>query len=55
MPFTRFDKKESVVGAGLGMALAYRLASILGAEIRISSEIGQGTSVTVELPGPSAD
>lgn len=52
-PFIRFDKKDRPSGAGLGMALAYRLADILGAEINISSELGQGTSVRLDLPGAS--
>ena len=35
---------------GLGLPIAKRLAYILGGEIRVSSEIGQGSTVTLVLP-----
>ncbi|HEV2302929.1 MAG TPA: ATP-binding protein [Stellaceae bacterium] len=37
-------------GAGLGLPLARRLAELHGAELRIESEKGRGTTVTLRLP-----
>ena len=37
-------------GSGLGLALARRLATILGGDIRLTSERGKGSTFEVELP-----
>jgi signal transduction histidine kinase len=37
-------------GSGLGLALAQRLAHVLGGAIELSSMPGEGASFTVELP-----
>jgi heavy metal sensor kinase len=37
-------------GAGLGLALCQSIVKGLGGRIAVASELGQGTSVTVELP-----
>jgi signal transduction histidine kinase len=37
-------------GSGLGLALARRLARILGGDIELSSAPGHGSVFTVELP-----
>jgi signal transduction histidine kinase len=37
-------------GSGLGLALARRLARLLGGDIAVTSEIGEGSRFTVELP-----
>ena len=37
-------------GAGLGLAVCQRLASVLGARIEVESEVGGGSTFTVEVP-----
>ena len=41
----------SLPGAGLGLAVARELVEAHGGELRVSSEIGEGTRFTVALPG----
>lgn len=50
--FYRVDKSHSkaVGGTGLGLSLVKHAALILGADIRIKSTLGKGTSVTVRFP-----
>jgi signal transduction histidine kinase len=37
-------------GSGLGLALARRMAQLLGGDIEVSSVVGEGSTFTVELP-----
>src|SRR5262249_33926123 len=47
-----FSTKPS--GTGLGLAIVHRVVEDHEAEIRVESEPGQGTRVTVTLPGREA-
>jgi signal transduction histidine kinase len=53
--YERFYRGENVSqstipGTGLGLAIAYEIIMSLGGNIRIESELGSGTTVTVSLP-----
>lgn len=48
--FYRVDQSRSKEGAGLGLAIAKEVAQAHGGAIRVSSELGQGTTFTVQLP-----
>ena len=39
-------------GSGLGLSIVHRIVSDYGGEIQVTSERGQGTTVTVRLPEP---
>ena len=49
--FYRVDAARTAQGAGLGLAIAYDIAHAHGGDIAVSSQVGQGTSFTVRLPG----
>ncbi len=51
--FERFDSRSQGSkhrGAGLGLAIAKSLVDLHGGDIKIDSEVGRGTLVTVRLP-----
>lgn len=48
--FDRFMKGERSRGSGLGLAIAKKLVEAHGGTIRARSEVGQGTTITIELP-----
>ncbi len=51
--FTRFTRAVSIrdyAGFGLGLYIAKQLANAQGGSVRVQSEIGQGSTFTVELP-----
>jgi CheY-like chemotaxis protein len=49
VPFTQEDTVSSR-GVGLGMSIVKSLVSLLAGEIRVESQLGQGTEVTVTMP-----
>ena len=56
-PFYRVDKARSrkLGGAGLGLALCRLVAQAHGGQLRIESELGQGTMVSLSLPQGETD
>ncbi|WP_420450694.1 ATP-binding protein [Ilumatobacter sp.] len=53
--FTRFFRTESatrdqIQGSGLGLTIAAKLTKAHGGTIELSSDVGVGTTVTIELP-----
>ena len=49
-PFVRIRTKTQIVGTGLGLSICNLMAARMGGKIRIDSEVGVGSSFTVELP-----
>ncbi len=52
--FRRLDSSQAKEGIGLGLALAQRLANLLGSEIRLWSEFGKGSCFSIRLPRAEA-
>jgi signal transduction histidine kinase len=48
--FEKFERLENGGGAGLGLAIARRLARAMGGEITLASTPGEGACFTVSLP-----
>ena len=49
-PFVRPPEARSAEGHGLGLAIVKRIAAMLGGEMIIESQSGQGTRVRIQLP-----
>ncbi len=47
--FYQADQSRTTTGNGLGLALAKRVVDIMEGEIKVESEIGKGTTITVEI------
>jgi len=37
-------------GTGLGLAAAYKMINILGGDIQVKSELGEGSTFTITIP-----
>jgi signal transduction histidine kinase len=48
--FFQADRSHSQEGSGLGLAIVKKIVEIYDGEIKITSEIGQGTTFVVKLP-----
>jgi PAS domain S-box-containing protein len=51
IPFERITLKRSdIEGTGIGLALSFRLASIMGGRIEVQSELGSGSTFSLTMP-----
>jgi len=48
--FKRMDGVEQIEGTGLGLSVVKGLANLLGAQLSIESELGQGSTFSVSFP-----
>lgn len=54
-PFERLSNAATQDGFGLGLAIVDNLVKMMGGDITVESELGQGSRFTVSLPMPLAD
>lgn len=56
-PFTRFDTRRNanIEGTGLGLAIAQKLALILNGKLLVESELGEGSTFTLDIPQKVSD
>jgi two-component system NtrC family sensor kinase len=50
-----FTTKPAGVGTGLGLSISYAIIQKMGGEMRVESQVGQGTTFSLLLPIPDAD
>lgn len=52
LPFERANDAEisTIQGTGLGMSISYKIVRMMGGNIKVESEYGQGSRFTIELP-----
>jgi signal transduction histidine kinase len=51
-PFAHIDTRDARMygGAGLGLAICWRYCQLMGGDLTVSSQIGQGSTFTIHLP-----
>lgn len=50
VPFYRGENARTIQGTGLGLSIVKKAVELLHGEISVTSEMGKGTSITVNLP-----
>jgi PAS domain S-box-containing protein len=50
LPFERLEREETVEGTGIGLALSRQMVQAMEGSITVTSEVGSGTTFTVDLP-----
>lgn len=53
--FFRVDKSGNIPGTGLGVSIVKEIMELMGGTMEVSSELGQGTVMTLWLPAVSSD
>jgi signal transduction histidine kinase len=48
--FVRLDRHQDIPGAGLGLAMARRIANVLGGDLTLQSRTGKGSTFSLWLP-----
>jgi PAS domain S-box-containing protein len=56
-PFSQIDggATQRAAGTGLGLSICRRLAELMGGDVKMASEVGRGTTLTLTLVLPIAD
>ncbi|HUR91350.1 MAG TPA: ATP-binding protein, partial [Gemmatimonadaceae bacterium] len=52
-PFWQVEQKATrrAGGTGLGLTVTRRLARLLGGDVKVESNVGEGTTFTISIPG----
>jgi signal transduction histidine kinase len=52
-PFAHNDTRDTHIygGAGLGLAICWQFCQLMGGDLTVSSQLGQGSTFTIHLPG----